>query len=250
MKTVRFRHAGEIHYGVLQDDAVGIVQGDIFGEFSVSDERVPLDSVRLLAPCEPSKVICFGLNYTDHAAELGMEPPEEPLFFLKPPTAVCGPGDAIRHPAMTRNLHYEAELAFVVGRRAKDVPEAEAADFIFGYTCANDVTARDLQARDGQWTRCKSFDTFLPLGPCIETEFDPTDAAISLTLNGEQRQSSSTENFIFRIPRLLSFVSQVMTLLPGDVISTGTPPGIGQMHRGSRVVVSIEGIGSLENVVE
>ncbi|WP_147820118.1 fumarylacetoacetate hydrolase family protein [Salidesulfovibrio onnuriiensis] len=249
MKIVRFQYAGEVRYGVHEDDSVRLAEGTPFSGWKLVDERVAPGEVRLLAPCEPSKVVCIGLNYVDHAAELNMALPDEPLMFLKPPTAVCGPGDTIVYPAMTGNLHYEAELGIVIGGRAKDIPEDEALGCVLGYTCANDVTARDLQARDGQWTRCKSFDTFMPLGPCIETVFEPDNAAIRLTLNGEERQSSNISNFIFKVPRLVSFVSQVMTLLPGDVIITGTPPGIGPMERGDSVRVEIEGIGALENPV-
>lgn len=250
MKIVRFEHEGEVRYGVQEGEFIRMAKGDPFVGWQLGEQRIVLKNVRLLAPCEPSKVVCIGLNYVDHAAELNMDLPDEPLMFLKPPTAVCGPGDAIVYPPMTENLHYEAELGIVMGRRAKDISEAESFGHILGYTCANDVTARDLQARDGQWTRCKSFDTFMPLGPCIETSFNPDSAGIRLTLNGEEKQSSNTSNFIFKIPRLVSFVSQVMTLLPGDVIITGTPPGIGPMERGDTVRVAIEGIGALENVVE
>lgn len=250
MKLVRFRHGQDVRYGVQEEGGISFVHGDPFGVWAVADEKVGPEDVHLLAPCLPSKVVCIGLNYVDHAAELNMDLPDEPLMFLKPPTAVCGPGDAIVYPAMTENLHYEAELGIVMGRTAKDVAEAEAQEHILGYTCANDVTARDLQAKDGQWTRCKSFDTFMPIGPCIETQFNPDSAAIRLTLNGKEEQSSDISNFIFKVPRLVSFVSRVMTLLPGDVIITGTPPGIGPMQRGDVVRVEIKGIGALENVVE
>jgi len=249
MKIVRFRHEDEIGYGVLKGDEISLVDGNVFGVFHIGDRKLALDDVRLLAPCEPGKAVCIGLNYVDHAAELNMDLPAEPLMFLKPSTSVCGPGDTIVYPAMTENLHYEAELGIVIGKRCKAVSEEEAGECILGYTCANDVTARDLQARDGQWTRCKSFDTFLPIGPCIDTRFKPDSAAIRLTLNGEEKQSSDISNFIFKVPRLISFVSQVMTLLPGDVIITGTPPGIGPMERGDVVRVEIEGLGVLENVV-
>jgi 2-keto-4-pentenoate hydratase/2-oxohepta-3-ene-1,7-dioic acid hydratase in catechol pathway len=217
--------------------------------FKPSDETLPLADISLLPPCVPTKAVCVGLNYREHAAELSMEVPEEPVLFMKPPSSLCASGGVIRYPSQTQNLHYEAELAIVIGTQAKDVPESEAHKHILGYTCANDVTARDIQARDGQWVRAKSFDTFLPLGPCIETEFDPSNAVISLRLNGETCQHSTTADFIFPVSYLVSFVSQVMTLIPGDVILTGTPPGVGPMEKGDRVEVDIQGIGVLENVV-
>lgn len=245
MKIVRFDRDGRGTWGIVEGSTVRVMGAG----FQPSDETLPLAEISLLPPCVPTKAVCVGLNYREHAAELSMDVPVEPVLFMKPPSSLCSPGSVIRYPAQTNNLHHEAELAVVIGTQAKDVPESEAHKHILGYTCANDVTARDIQARDGQWTRAKSFDTFLPLGPCIETEFDPSDAVISLRVNGETRQHSTTADLIFAIPYLVSFVSQVMTLIPGDVILTGTPSGVGPMEKGDRVEVDIQGIGVLENVV-
>ena len=206
--------------------------------------------MRLLAPVEPSKVVAIGLNFKAHAAEFNKELPTEPMLFLKPSTSVIGPGEEIVYPShMSYRVDYEAELGVVVGTRAHEVAVDRAADHILGYTCVNDVTARDLQGRDVQYTRAKSFDTFAPLGPWIETELDPLDVRIESFLNGEPRQSSSSSDMIFNVFELLSFVSHVMTLLPGDVIATGTPSGIGKMKPGNTVEVRVEGIGSLMNTV-
>ena len=199
----------------------------------------------------PSKIVCVGLNYKDHAKELKMEPPSHPIIFLKPPTAVIGDGDAIVYPDwMTKNLHYEAELGIVIKKQAYRISESDAAQYIDGYCCANDVTARDLQNLDGQWTRAKSFDTFCPLGPRIVKDIDPNKLDIKLLLNGQVKQHSNTEQMIFKPAYLVSFISQVMTLLPGDVIITGTPPGVGPMRKGDEVAVEIEGLGKLTNRVK
>jgi 2-keto-4-pentenoate hydratase/2-oxohepta-3-ene-1,7-dioic acid hydratase in catechol pathway len=212
--------------------------------------RFPLSDIRLLAPILPSKVICVGKNYADHAREMGGEPPEEPVIFLKPSTAVSGPGDPILRPSrLSDRIDYEGELAVVIGRLSQQVTADRVADVIFGYTCANDVTARDLQARDGQWTRAKGFDTFCPLGPWIETGADPADLEITTRLNGEIKQHSRTSLLIHDVQALVMFVSQVMTLLPGDVLLTGTPAGVGPMDKGDEVAVTIEGIGTLSNPV-
>jgi 2-keto-4-pentenoate hydratase/2-oxohepta-3-ene-1,7-dioic acid hydratase in catechol pathway len=198
---------------------------------------------------KPTKIICVGLNYTDHAKEMGKEIPKEPVLFMKPPTTVIYNGDSIIYPAMTKELHYEAELAVVIKDRIKNIKPEEAFDHIQGFTCANDVTARDLQKRDGQWIRAKSFDTFCPLGPRIVKDIDPDNLSIKTYLNGELKQSSSTSNMIFSVDYLISFISQVMTLEKDDVIITGTPPGIGAMKVGDEVVIEIEGIGRLTNKV-
>lgn len=196
----------------------------------------------------PSKIVCVGLNYKDHAKELKMELPSHPIIFLKPPTAVIGDGDAIVYPDwMTKNLHYEAELGIVIKKLTYRVSENDATQYIDGYCCANDVTARDLQNLDGQWTRAKSFDTFCPLGPKIVKDIDPNKLDIKLILNGQIKQHSNTEQMIFKPAYLVSFISQIMTLLPGDVIITGTPPGVGPMQKGDQVIVEIEGIGQLKN---
>jgi len=203
-----------------------------------------------LAPVIPrSKIVCVGKNYADHAAEMGSEVPAEPIIFLKPNTSVIGPGDTIVWPAMAPTIDYEAELAIVIGRVCKEVPKERVKDVIFGYTMANDVTTRELQKRDGQWTRAKSFDTFCPLGPWIETEFVPGTQRISLTVNGETKQDASISQMIFSVEEIVAFVTQVMTLLPGDVIITGTPAGIGPLPEKSSVTVAIEGLGELTNKV-
>lgn len=198
---------------------------------------------------KPSKIVAVGLNYRDHAAEMKMELPAVPVLFLKPPSAVIFNHDAIVYPAMTKELHYEAELAVVIKDRTRNIGEAEAPQHILGYTCANDVTARDLQRRDGQWARAKSFDTFCPLGPEIVSNISPDKLAINLYLNGERKQSSNTSNLIFNVNYLVAFISQVMTLLPEDVILTGTPAGIGPMQVGDEVRIEIEGIGMLVNKI-
>jgi len=197
----------------------------------------------------PSKVVAVGLNYRDHARELKMDIPGYPLIFMKPSTSVIGDGDPIVFPVQTQELHYEGELGIVIGKRARNVPAGKARDFIAGYTCANDVTARDLQRLDGQWTRAKSFDTFCPLGPRIVSDMDPTALEIMTRVNGEVKQRSTTANMIFDVYDLVSFISGIMTLLPGDVIITGTPPGVGPLLPGDTVEVEIEGIGTLTNTV-
>lgn len=239
-------------FGILEDDdQITIISGDpIYHGIQKTAARVELAKVRLLAPVIPrSKIVCVGKNYADHAAEMGSEVPTEPIIFLKPNTSVIGPGDTIVWPAMAPTIDYEAELAIVIGRVCKEVPKERVKDVIFGYTMANDVTTRELQKRDGQWTRAKSFDTFCPLGPWIETEFVPGTQRISLTVNGEIKQDASISQMMFGIEDIVHFVTQVMTLLPGDVIITGTPAGIGPLPEKSTVTVSIEGLGELTNKV-
>lgn len=239
-------------FGILEDDdQITIISGDpIYHGIQKTAAKVELAKVRLLAPVIPrSKIVCVGKNYADHAAEMGGEVPSEPIIFLKPNTSVIGPGDTIVWPAMAPTIDYEAELAIVIGRVCKEVPKERVKDVIFGYTMANDVTTRELQKRDGQWTRAKSFDTFCPLGPWIETEFVPGTQRISLTVNGEVKQDASISQMIFGIEDIVHFVTQVMTLLPGDVIITGTPAGIGPLPEKSTVTVSIEGLGELTNKV-
>ncbi|MQL53673.1 DUF2437 domain-containing protein [Desulfofundulus thermobenzoicus] len=249
MHIGRFRYQDEVFYGLAEGERVFPVEDPFVSPEPVPGRQFALAELTVLAPCRPSKAVCVGLNYRDHAAELNLAPPEEPVLFLKPSTAVIGPGEPIVYPAMSARVDYEAELAVVMGKRARQVREEEAKDYILGYTCANDVTARDLQQKDGQWTRAKSFDTFLPLGPFIVTGVDPDDREVSLYLNGERRQHSSTAKLIFPVYRLVSFVSRIMTLLPGDVILTGTPAGVGPVRPGDRVAVEISGIGRLENPV-
>jgi 2-keto-4-pentenoate hydratase/2-oxohepta-3-ene-1,7-dioic acid hydratase in catechol pathway len=239
-------------FGILEDDdQITIISGDpIYHGIQKTAAKIELTKVRLLAPVIPrSKIVCVGKNYADHAAEMGSEVPAEPIIFLKPNTSVIGPGDTIVWPAMAPTIDYEAELAIVIGRVCKEVPKERVKDVIFGYTMANDITTRELQKRDGQWTRAKSFDTFCPLGPWIETEFVPGTQRISLTVNGEVKQDATISQMMFGIEDIVHFVTQVMTLLPGDVIITGTPAGIGPLPEKSSVTVAIEGLGELTNKV-
>ncbi len=241
MKFVRFSLGGKVTSGRLID-------GEVFPDATTDFERsYPLEKARLLSPVMPSKVVAVGLNYRDHAEELDMALPDEPLLFLKPPSSVIGPDAEIILPPESKRIDYEAELAIVIGKPASRVPVGEAAEHIFGYTCLNDVTARDLQQKDGQWTRAKGFDTFCPLGPWIETELDTADLSIELYLNGKRKQASRTSELIFGPNELVAFISHIMTLQAGDVIATGTTSGIGPMTAGDEVEVRIEGIGSLRN---
>jgi 2-keto-4-pentenoate hydratase/2-oxohepta-3-ene-1,7-dioic acid hydratase in catechol pathway len=249
VKLVRFRHDVRIRTGVLEDDAIRVLSGTFFENPIPTGGEVGVAEVRLLAPVIPSKVVAVGRNYVAHAQELGNEVPEEPLIFLKPSTSVIGPGDPVPLPPQSRRVDHEAELAVVIGRLCRRVTEEEAAKFILGYTCGNDVTARDLQEKDGQWTRAKGFDGFCPLGPSVETELDPSDLEVACRVNGEVRQSGRTSAMAFAPPMLVSYISQVMTLLPGDVILTGTPAGIGPLAEGDEVEVEVEGIGVLANPV-
>ena len=249
MRLVRFQVQGRPARGVLEGGEIIELDGDGYSMPSSRRAVHRASSVELLAPCVPTKIVAVGLNYRDHAKELGMAVPEAPILFLKPPTAVLGPGRAIVYPAMSRQVDYEAELGIVIKDRVSGVSPARVRPHILGYTCVNDVTARDLQKQDGQWTRAKSFDTFCPVGPWIETDLDPDDLLVESYLNGERRQSSRTSQFVFGVDRLVSFISQVMTLEPGDIIITGTPGGIGPMEPGDEVEVRIEGIGSLKNTV-
>ena len=239
-------------FGVLNDeDQILVLRGDpIYSGIVPTESKVALADVRLLAPVIPrSKVVCVGKNYADHAAEMGSDVPKEPVIFLKPNTSVIGPNDLIQWPRMSERVDFEGELAVVISRICKDVPVEKVDDVIFGYTVGNDVTARDLQKVDGQWNRAKGFDTFCPLGPWIETDFIPGSQKIVTTLNGEVKQSEPLSSMNFKIPQIINFISSVMTLLPGDVILTGTPAGIGPMPAGAEVTVLIEGIGSLSNKV-
>ena len=239
-------------FGVLEDDAtITVITGDpIYSGIQKTAATVPVSAVRLLAPVIPrSKVVCIGKNYADHAAEMGGVVPDEPIIFLKPNTSVIGPNDTIVWPEMSERVDHEAELAIVIGRLCKDVPIERVNDVIFGYTIANDVTARDLQKKDGQWTRAKSFDTFCPVGPWIDTDFIPGTQKITATVNGEIKQSALLSDMMFKVPEIINFVSRVMTLLPGDIILTGTPAGIGPMVAGADATMAIEGLGELTNKV-
>ena len=239
-------------FGVLNDqDAILVLRGDpIYSGIVPAEKSLKLSDVKLLAPVIPrSKVVCIGKNYADHAAEMDSEVPSEPIIFIKPNTSVIGPNELIIWPRMSERVDYEAELAIVIGRICKEVPASKAKDVIYGYTLANDVTARDLQKKDGQWSRAKGFDTFCPLGPWIETEFVPGEQKITATLDGVIKQSSMLSEMIFKVPQIVEFVTNVMTLLPGDVILTGTPAGIGPMPAGASISVAIEGLGTLTNKV-
>ncbi|GAA4302589.1 2-keto-4-pentenoate hydratase/2-oxohepta-3-ene-1,7-dioic acid hydratase in catechol pathway [Actinomadura luteofluorescens] len=251
MRIARFSTDDGMSFGVVEENTVAVIAAHPFGELTFTGQRLPLADVRLLAPILPSKIIAIGKNYADHVREMGGdEPPAEPVLFSKPSTAVIGPEEAIAYPQkLSERVDYEGELAVVIGRMCREVPASRAAEVILGYTCANDVTARDLQAKDGQWTRAKGFDTFCPIGPWIETEIDPADLAISTTVNGEVRQEARTSLLLHDIPTLVQYVSQVMTLLPGDVILTGTPAGVGPLEIGDEVTVTVENIGSLTNRV-
>ncbi len=249
MKIARFSHNEAIRYGILDEGELVVLAGDpMFAGYETTGERVALADAALLAPVIPrSKVVCVGKNYHDHAKEMGGEAPEEPLLFLKPNTSVIGPGDAIVRPTISEQTDFEGELAVVIGRVAKNVPAERAADYIFGYTVANDVTARDLQRKDGQWTRGKGFDTFCPLGPVIETEFDTASARIETRVNGEVRQQAPLTDMIHSVGDIIAYASAVFTLLPGDVILTGTPAGVGPFVAGDTVEVEVTGLGTLRN---
>jgi len=250
MKIYRFKHRNKTRWGVLREENLFPVHGSIFGNFQVEEEGIPIGRVSVLAPVMPSKIVAVGVNYRDHAEEMGRTLPHEPLIFLKPSSAVIGPGEEIVYPEMSGRVDYEGELAVVMKKKARRLRETEDVfSYILGYTCLNDVTARDLQARDVQFTRAKSFDTFAPLGPCIATDVNPGELRIKTFLNGKLRQSSTTKNLIFPIPFLVRFISCIMTLYPGDVITTGTPAGVGPMNPGDRVDIQVEGIGTLSNRV-
>jgi 2-keto-4-pentenoate hydratase/2-oxohepta-3-ene-1,7-dioic acid hydratase in catechol pathway len=250
VKIYRFKYRDKISYGVLKEDELLPVSGSIYRKFQVKKRGIPIGDVFLLPPVLPTKIVALGRNYKDHALEMGKPVPKEPMIFLKPSTAVVGPDDIIIYPKMSKRVDFEGELAVIIKKKARLLDDtANIDDYILGYTCFNDVTARDLQRKDIQFTRGKSFDTFAPCGPCIVTDLDPAKLGIKTFLNGKLRQSGNTKNMIFPIPYLMKFVSQVMTLNPGDIIATGTPAGIGSMVPGDRVDVQIEGIGVLSNKV-
>ena len=250
MRIYRFRHQGRIRYGIQKEEMLFPVRGSIFRKFSLDKRGVPISRTQLLPPAQPGKIVAVGRNYQAHAAERGKPVPKQPLLFLKPPSAVIGPHDIIIYPDMAGRVDYEGELAVMLKKRASRLPaDVDVSPYILGYTCLNDVTARDLQDKDGQWTRAKSFDTFAPLGPCIVTDLDPSRVKLKTFLNGKLRQSGNTRNFIFPVPFLVRYVSHIMTLEPGDVLTTGTPAGVGPMSPGDRVDVQIEGIGTLSNTV-
>ena len=249
MRIVRFKTAGKVRFGVVEGTHVVEYAGTPFGPFRRGRKKYPLRQTVLLVPVVPSKIVAVGLNYRDHAEEMRLLIPTEPRIFFKPPSALCGPDDPIVYPACSGRVDFEAELAVVIKKRCRNVPPERAREHVLGYTCLNDVTARDLQTRDGQPSRAKAFDTFCPVGPCIATDIDPNGVEIEAYLNGERRQSGSTKNLIFPVEDLISRISAVMTLLPGDLIATGTPAGVGSLQPGDKIEVRIEGIGSLANPV-
>ena len=271
MRIARFSRDDTVAYGVVQEsvpdgvasaaigpDTDGLTIAELQGHpFGVGTDSVrytgqsyPVADVRLLAPVLPTKVVAIGKNYADHAREMGGEPPDEPVIFLKPSTSVIGPGDPVARPVkLSERVDFEGELAVVIGRLCRDVPPERVSEVIFGYTCANDVTARDLQAKDGQWARAKGFDTFCPLGPWIETGLDPSDLELTTTVNGEVKQHARTSQLLHDVTAVVCYVTSVMTLLPGDILLTGTPAGIGPLVHGDRVSVAIQGIGALTNPV-
>jgi 2-keto-4-pentenoate hydratase/2-oxohepta-3-ene-1,7-dioic acid hydratase in catechol pathway len=251
MKIVRVdAEADDITYGAVEPDGIRLYHGSPFFQWERSETVLPITEVKLLSPVIPTKIVCIGKNYADHAAEMDSDVPRSPVLFLKPPTSVIGPLSPIRRPPESSNVHYEGELAVVMGKIARNVSPDRVLSHVLGYTAANDVTARDLQRADGQWTRAKGFDTFLPLGPAIDTEFDPSEPhTITTSVNGVIKQDGVTSDLVFGVAELVSFVSRVMTLLPGDVILTGTPSGVGPIVEGDRVEVEIEGIGVLMNPV-
>ncbi len=251
MRIIRFLDKDSSpRYGWVLEDKVGVIIGTPFDAFRRSTAEMPLASVKLLPPAVPSKIICIGRNYVAHAEEHQAEVPEVPLLFLKPPSSILANGETILLPPQTQQVEHEGELAVVIGKRGRWLDPESAKDYILGYTVANDVTARDLQRRDGQWTRGKGFDTFCPFGPWVETEFDPADAVITCTVNGELRQMGSTRDMVFPVRQLVAYASSVMTLEPGDLLLTGTPAGVGKLADGDEVVVSIEGLGELRNPVK
>jgi len=249
MKIVRFTADKKAGYGILKGETIQGIEGKPFRHLEASDRYYKLSEVKLLAPCIPSKIVALGLNYHSHAEEVNARLPDAPLIFLKPPTAVIGPEENIIYPSSSSRVDYEGELGVVIKKPTWRVSVKDAPDYVLGYTCFNDVTARDLQYKDRQWTRAKSFDTFAAIGPCIETELDPGNVMLETYLNGVLKQHSSTSDLIYSIPELINFTSHVMSLVPGDIIATGTPCGIGPMNPGDTIEIKIESIGTLRNYV-
>jgi 2-keto-4-pentenoate hydratase/2-oxohepta-3-ene-1,7-dioic acid hydratase in catechol pathway len=251
MRFVRFQQKDESpRFGWLHENKVGEIEGDLFGEYKRLKAEIPLKDVRLLAPSTPSKIVCVGRNYVEHAKELGNDVPKMPLIFLKPPSSIIASGETILLPPQSAQVEHEAELVAVIGKRGRNLTAESARDFVLGYTIGNDVTARDLQKSDGQWTRAKGFDTFCPFGPWVDTDFDPADALITCRVNGQMRQLASTRDMVFSVGVLIAYISSVMTLEPGDLIFTGTPAGVSQLSHGDTVEVEIDGLGLLSNPVK
>lgn len=251
MRLICFRSKEHTRqYGWVLDEKVGLIDGSPFGEFRRAEATLTFGEIQLLAPVSPGKIICIGRNYVAHAEEHDAEVPETPLIFLKPPSSVIGPGSTIFLPPQSNQVEHEAELAVVIGKLGRWISAEDALQHVLGYTVANDVTARDLQRRDGQWTRGKGFDTFCPVGPWIETDFDPNDTMITCHVNDELRQMGTTRDMVFTVRQLIVFISSVMTLEPGDLILTGTPSGVGPLQSGDQVAITIEGLGEITNPVE
>ena len=249
MKIVRFSANGKIKYGILKGQYIQAITGKPFNSIKYSGEQYKNSEVKLLAPCQPSKIVALGVNYVNHGVELNHPVPESPLIFIKPATAVIGPEDNIIYPPSSQQVDYEAEMGVVIRKVTRRIKKENALDYVLGYVCFNDVTARDQQKADGQWTRAKSYDTFAPLGPWIETELDPKNVNVESYLNGKLKQQGNTSDLVFPVTELIHFISNVMTLLPGDVIATGTPSGIGPMQPGDTIEIKIPPIGTLKNYV-
>ena len=250
MRIIRYQIKNEApKYGWMLEDKIGEIEGDVFGSYKRKEAQTPLADVRLLPPSQPTKILCVGRNYVDHAKELGNQVPQIPLIFMKPPSAIIGNGDHIALPPQSKQVEHEGELVVVIGKRGRNITAESARDYVFGYTIGNDITARDLQYSDGQWTRGKGFDTFCPFGPWIDTEFDPSDAVVTSRVNGQMRQMASTRDMIFNVGVLIAYISSVMTLESGDLLFTGTPAGVGMLENGDVVDVEIEGLGKLSNPV-
>ena len=250
MKVARFSNGADPRFGIVDGPELVVLKGHpLVAGYQTTGERIPLKDVKLLAPTIPSKIVCIGKNFADHAAEIGEEVTEEPLIFFKPSSAIIGHGDAVVIPPQSKQVELEAELCLVIGKLAKNVSEEKALEYLWGVTIANDVTARDLQFGDGQWARSKAFDTFCPLGPWVETEFVPDGQVIESRVNGEVRQNVSITEMVHKIPFIISYVSKNMSLLPGDIILTGSPAGISVINTGDMIECEIEGIGILSNPV-
>ncbi len=249
MKIIRFSAANKVQYGLLKNKSIQAIQGSPFRAITPTDRHYRLSEVKLLAPGTPSKIVALGVNYRSHAGEVSVNVPESPLLFLKPSTSVIGPEDNIVYPPSSTRVDYEGELGVIMKKTAWKVSAQDSLDYVLGYTCFNDVTARDLQRKDGQWTRGKGFNTFGAMGPWVETDIDPSALDLETHLNGEVKQKGNTRDLVFGVPYLIEFISHVMTLLPGDVIATGTPGGIGPMNPGDIVEIVIPAIGTLKNFV-
>jgi 2-keto-4-pentenoate hydratase/2-oxohepta-3-ene-1,7-dioic acid hydratase in catechol pathway len=250
MRIIRYQFKNEPpRYGWIYEEKVGEIDGNIYDEYRRLEAKIPLADVKLLAPAQPGKIICIGRNYAEHAKELGNDVPKVPLIFLKPPSSVINPGDTIILPPQSQQVEHEGELVAVIGKRGRNITTEQARHHILGYTIGNDITARDLQKSDGQWTRAKGFDTFCPFGPWVDTDFDISDALIICKVSGQPRQMASTRDMVFNVGTLVAFASSIMTLEPGDLLFTGTPAGVGALRDGDEVVVEIEGLGNLTNPV-